>query len=328
MRPGLLGTGMTFITVLGLAGCGIFDINGGTTFQSVTRLTRSDAGAATMMAVQTSIMPSAGENCPTGFQCLTPDNLEGRVYSGSLMVGGNGDSLGYAVTTVGATEDVRRRPDLGKDGTLIFNLNSTTDFSGDYTCCGGSAYPPDEDAIVRRLEFSFDFFDATFTVPGTAGPSIAGKTYRIRLVYVVETEVADIANDSTVSVMLGDKLVRVPGGSAFRWCDDSGCSFASRPASPLAAAGLTTHSGPGNQNYAIFSTNLSDNTSITFTQAEALQGNWIFTVHFDLENALRFDITDWSAVNSVQDLVAAFSRFGDHVNNSTSVRASLTKAPM
>ncbi len=323
-----LGTGMTFIAVLGLAGCGIVDINGGTTFQSVTRLTRSDTGAATMAAAQTSIMRSAVENCPTGFQCLTPDNLEGRVYSGSLMVGGNGSSLGYAVTTVGATEDVRRRPDLGKDGTLTFNLNSTTDFSGDYTCCGGSAYPADEDAIVRQLEFSFDFLDATFTVPGTAGPSIAGKTYAIRLVYVLETEVADIASDSTVSVMLGDKLVRVPGDSAYRWCDDSGCSFASRPGSPLAAAGITIDSGPGNQNYAIFSTNLTDNTSITFTQAEALQGNWIFTVHFDLEDALRFDITDWSAVSSVQDLVAAFSRFGDHINNSTSVRVSLTKAPM
>ncbi len=322
-----LRTGMMFITALGLAGCGLVDTHDDATLQSVTRLTRSDTGAATMAAVQTSIMPSAVGNCPPGFQCLTPDNLEGRVYSGSLMVGGNGNGIGYAVTTVGATEDVRRRPDLGKDGTLTFNLNSTTDFSGDYTCCGGSAYPADEDAIVRRLEFSSDFLDATFTVPGTAGSSIAGKTYTIRLVYVVETEVAGIAGDST-SVMLGDKLVRVPGDSAFRWCDDSDCSLASRPASPLAAVGLAIDSGPGNQNYAIFSTNLTDTTSITFTEAEALQGNWIFTVLFDLEDALRFDITGWSAVNSVQDLVAAFSRFGDHINNSTSVRVSLTKAPM
>ncbi len=323
-----LRTGMTFIAALGLTGCGLVDTHDDTTLQSVTRLTRSDTGATTMAAVQTSITPSAVENCPPGFQCLTPDNLEGRVYSGSLMVGGNGSSVGYAVTTVGATEDVRRRPDLGKDGTLTFNLNSTTDFSGDYTCCGGSAYPADEDAIVRRLEFAFDFLDATFTVPGTAGPSIAGKTYTIRLVYVVETEVAGIAGDSSVSVMLGDKLVRVPGNSAFRWCDDSACSLASRPASPLAAAGLAVDSGMGNQNYAGFSTNLTDNTSITFTEAEALQGNWTFTVLFDLEDALRFDITGWSAVDSVQDLVAAFSPFGHHINNSTSVRVSLTKAPM
>ncbi len=61
-----LRTGMTFIAALGLAVCGLVDTHNDTTLQSVTRLTRSDTGAATMAAVQTSIMPSAVENCPPG----------------------------------------------------------------------------------------------------------------------------------------------------------------------------------------------------------------------------------------------------------------------
>ena len=182
--------------------------------QSITRLTR----AQTPSAAPVGAARAAGIPCSTGFLCLTPDNLEGRVYSASLMVGGNGNEVGYAVTTVGATEEVRRRPDLGIGGELTFNINTSTDLSGDYTCCGGTAYPSDANAVVRRLEFTWDYLDATFTVPETAGSEIAGTTHTIRLVYVSEATVGDVRPDTTATLLIGDKLVRSGTASTFSWC--------------------------------------------------------------------------------------------------------------
>ena len=289
--------------------------------QSITRLTR----AQTPSAAPVGAARAAGIPCSTGFLCLTPDNLEGRVYSASLMVGGNGNEVGYAVTTVGATEEVRRRPDLGIGGELTFNINTSTDLSGDYTCCGGTAYPSDANAVVRRLEFTWDYLDATFTVPETAGSEIAGTTHTIRLVYVSEATVGDVRPDTTATLLIGDKLVRSGTASTFSWCDATACGLTERPQAALTDSGVTRNTREGNGNYAIFAINLVDGTSITFTEAEALEGNWIFTVAFDVQDAMRFAITDWSDVNSVQDLVDAFVHFADHTEGATSIGVALSK---
>lgn len=319
-----LSRAATALITVALSGCGLVEIGGGEVLQSVTRFTRGLAPAP----YRATPSPSGTSECSPGFLCLTPTNLEGRVYTASLMVGGNGEGSGYAITTVGATEDVRRRPDLGKDGTLTFNLNETTDFSGDYTGCGGSSYPADSVAIVRRLEFAWDYVDATFTVPNGAGPDIAGTTHAIRLVYVEDTDVTDVLPDTTATIMVGDKLVRSGSDSTFSWCDETACGWSQRPQSPLADTAVTLNTGEGNQSYAIFAVNFAQGNSVTFTQDEALQGNWIFTVEFHLENALRFRLDNWSEVQSLADLVEAFTHFADHREGNTSVEVTLSKAPM
>ena len=89
---------------------------------------------------------------------------------------------------------------------------------------------------------------------------------------------------------------------------------------------MTLNTREGNPDYAIFAINLVEGTSITFTQDEALEGDWIFTVAFDLQGAMRFGLSDWSDVSSVQDLVDAFVHFADHTEAATSIGVALSKS--
>ncbi len=324
MRVRRLVSMVAFVTPVFVIGCNpLGPSEDANIMQSITRLTRAQTPSA---APAVRAAGSAAIPCPTGFLCLTPDNLEGRVYAASLMVGGNGNEVGYAVTTVGATEEVRRRPDLGLGGELTFNINNTTDFSGDYTCCGGTPYPSDSNAVVRRLEFLWDYLDATVTVPETAGPEIAGTTHTIRLVYVSEATVEDVRPDTTATLLIGDKLVRSGTGSTFSWCDSTTCGLTERPAAPLTDTAVTLNTREGNSDYAVFAINLVDGTSITFTEDEALEGNWVFTLAFDLHGAMRFGLSDWSDANSIQDLVDAFVHFADHTEGETSIGVTLSKS--
>ena len=122
-----------------------------------------------------------GGRCDEGKPCITPLNLEGRIYSGNLMVGGNGGSPGVPVRVIEGYDPNIRGPESNRGGLVKFNLGTATDLSGNYACCDGySSYPPDELAVVHRLELLFDYLDATFIVPTGAGTAIAGKTYTIR----------------------------------------------------------------------------------------------------------------------------------------------------
>lgn len=299
-----------------LVGCGSSKEYSSITQLLSGNLSQSARGGTSLLAEKT---------CPTGKICLTPTNLEGRIYSGGLMVGGNGGTSGYRVSTVGATSEVRQRPDLGKNGTLIFDLKNTTEFTGGYFCCGGSSYPSDAEAIVRRLEFDFDTVDATVTVPSTAGTAIQGKTYTIRLIYVNDTTVSDIVSGESTTVYMADKLVKGPGETTFKWCDGSGCTATTRPSSGLLSdSSIVARSGEGNNNYS--SVWIALDNEITFTKAEAEQGSWKFRVNFNVSNAAIFEDTDWANIQTVRQLVDKFSLPSDMRNNyQTAVTVALTK---
>lgn len=252
--------------------------------------------------------------------CLTPSTLAGRVYSGGLMVGGI-ERPGYQITTIGANEEVRRRPDLGRTGTQTFDVARTTDFSGSYSCCGGTPYPPDEEALISRIEINFDYLDVVFTVPSSAADTLAGQKYVIRQVYVDETTASDVNG----KMFMGDKLVRRSIESSFRWCNAEDCDHTTRPSDATIDPNLKPSRGGGNSHYAIFSIPLAGDATIPFTKEEALQGNWRFDVSFDLRDAAVFDFSDWSEAVSESALVNAFRLMHDSGASSASVRVRLSK---
>lgn len=264
--------------------------------------------------MQSSLLPPAKRaapasgTCDQGRPCLTPLNLEGRIYSGNLMVGGNGGPPGVPVRVVEGYDTSYHGPATGRGGMARFNLGQGTELNGAYACCG-DAYPPDDLARVHRLEFLFDYLDATFQVPAAAGAAVAGKTYTIRMIYVDSGTVDDLPLGKG-SVFMGDKLLKRDGEEAFTFCTESGCAAAARPAEPLRAA---WHDDVRNQAYPHYTTvGISLKTPMSFTRAEAEQGDWRFTVDWDLARAAVFAVTDWSMIRSEAELVKAFDLLNGH----------------
>lgn len=271
--------------------------------------------------------PARGGTCGDGKSCITPLNLEGRIYSGNLMVGGNGGPPGVPVQVIEGYDPGQRGPETRRGGTAWFNLGAATELSGGYSCCENYAtYPPDELAVVHRLEFLFDFLDATFIVPAGAGAAVAGKTYTVRTVYV-DTGTADDLPMGGARFYKGDKLLRRAGEDAFHWCTESGCISAVRPESPLRA---TWHAGMENMAYLHYMTvGMSLKSPMSFTREEAGRGNWKFTVDFDLTGAAIFNVTDWSGIRSEADLVDAFDLLnGQGGPGGIGVEVDLTKTAL
>ncbi len=78
----------------------------------------------------------------------------------------------------------------------------------------------------------------------------------------------------------------------------------------------------GNKNYAVFSINLTNNP-MSFTKAEAEQGNWLFKVDFDVTDAAVWG-TNWANITTEEKLVENFSlSFSPGSNGSVTV--TLTK---
>lgn len=268
---------------------------------------------------------SASEVCDFGRPCLTPLNLEGRIRSGNLMVGGNGGPPGVPVRIVEGYDTASRGPGAGRGGSLMFNLGRTTDLAGSYACCGDD-FPPDDLAKVHRLEFLFDYLDATFRIPADANTPLAGRTYTVRLVYVDTGYVEDLPLGRG-AVHLGDKLIKREGEDTFNWCTESGCIAATRPDMPLRTA---WHADTAHMAYPHYYTvGVSLKTPMPFTRTEADSGAWKFTVDWDLARAAVFQAQDFSQLTTEARLVAAFdllSGFGGP--GGIGVFVDLTKAPI
>lgn len=267
-------------------------------------------------------MPSAA--CADGtVVCATPETLEGRIYSGGLSVGyGLPDGVpGVMLTTIGATQRVRDRPDLGKGGEIFFDIAQATDISGSYSCCGGPIpYPADEHANIGSLDFNFDYLDMTFTVPDEAGEQVRGRRFTLRQVYVTDAVSDDVAG----TMRLADKLIRDADdpSATFEWCTATECGYTTRPESPVQARNIALPVGHhGNPAYATFIVQLPEADWVQFTEENALTGNWMFHVAFDLTDGAVFRMPSWASIDSKARLVESFElRTNDQANPGVRVR--------
>jgi hypothetical protein len=294
--------------------------------EALTRLTSANLKAAPKGSAAPN--PSAAspdvERCDMGYPCMAPDGFQGRVYSGNFMVGGNGGAPGVPLRVIEGYDTSYHGEHTGRGGNAIFDLGKATELGGAYQCCDEGRYPTDDLAIVRRLEFAFDYLDATFTIPSATASPLAGKTFTIRTVYVDSGSASDLPAGDTLLVQ-GDKLLRRQGESGFTWCTDAECGKASRPAKPLQASWISDVAFLGGyEHYAQVALILKQ--PMTFTRDEALTGKWLFTADFDLSRAVVFRVGDLALLQTEADMVNAFDMYAkDGGPGAIGVGVNLTK---
>ena len=266
---------------------------------------------------------SLSDDCQGYANCITPSNISGKIYYSGIMVGNEtGYSLGPIVGTV---QDPS--PTLSFDMAELYDFDfaNALSVSGGFTCCEGSPYPADSDAIAVRIESYFAYVDISFTLTEADGVSaeLAGA-HTIRTVY------ADI-NDT--EYQQGDFLYEVTSGD-FRWCTlADGCVHSSRPADPLQYAEVTnfagTPDGQGNQVIPTFAVQINPDSQISLTESEVLANSWEFTIDFDMGDGVIFT-QPLSEIGSIAELVSVVQLAAEPGNSQSSFSADLSavKTPL
>lgn len=238
---------------------------------------------------------SAAAPCGAGATACTPDNLAGRIFSGNVMWGELGAGA-FGITVIGADDDVIRDPSHGMGGVLEFSLIDSTTLAGAHASPGAGS----EGRIVPRMEFNYDYLDATLTV---AAGSPVDETYVVRTVFVTEATASDVSG----TMHRGDKLVRRADEPMFRWCGASACA-AERDAvsgALVQEAKLVDYVDPGDGNpaYVPFAIPLANEVRLTGDELATPGSTW--SVAFDMTNAVVLGRGPETFATEA-DLVAAF----------------------
>jgi len=177
---------------------------------------------------------------------------------------------------------------------------------------------------VPRLEFSYDYLDATLALDGPINGGSAA-TWQVRTVFVTEAEADDVSG----TMYRGDKLVRGPGESAWRWCNAATCSE-DRAA---VAEGLVTEAklvdyiypGQGDPDYIPFAVPLDPPLSLSASQINTPESLW--SCGFDMVDAVRLHATP-ETIATPQALLAALELAYDpdqqHAGTEVRISASVS----
>ena len=322
MITGFLLLNLTALSCGGMQGDGSSGTgDGGQTIAVSTILTSSSLSEN---EVDTSFLKySLSADCQGYANCITPSNISGKIYYSGIMVGDeNGYSLG---PIVGNVQDPSQIPSFDMAELYDFDFANALSVSGDFTCCEGSPYPADSDAIAVRIESYFAYIDTSFTLTQADGviAELVGD-HTIRTVY------ADINN---TEYQQGDFLYKVSSGD-FRWCTvTDGCVHSTRPADPLQYADVAnfmgTPDGLGNQIIPTFAVQITPNSQISLTESEVLSNSWEFTIDFDMGDGVIFT-QPLSEIGSIAELVSVVQLAAEPGNSQSSFSADLSavKTPL
>lgn len=275
-------------------------------------LKESDGGASAPDA------GSVASGCSASALTCTPDNLEGRIFSGGVMWGELGPA-GSAenVTLIGETADVILDPSKGRGGVLEFSLKEATTLASQH-------WAPPADAPekpLERMEFNFDYLDATFELVDAG--ALNGR-YVIRTVFVSEAESDDVEG----AMVRGDLLVKLPNESKFKWCGDNGCrEVRDDVQSVIVQSAIASHvfPGQGNPEYVTYSVPLKN--KLRLSGAQLNEANALWTLDFDITNGVNWAQSIQNAMD-VPSLLRAFrlsydSRGGQGSNSQTDISVTL-----
>lgn len=231
--------------------------------------------------------------CDASAELCTPTNLSGRIYSGGAMWGELGVDA-FAITMLGADEEVISNPSQGSGGSLEFSVLDGTVLGGQYAAPDAGS----EAKIVSRMEFNYDYLDATVELEVPGSP-MAG-TWVIRTVFVDTATSSDV--DGTMH--RGDKLVRRAEEATFEWCDRGACS-SMRSDEAIQEPKLVDYVYPGDGNLAYIPFAVPVSNELMLTGDELREGGGMWSAAFDMTGAVRFSSPP-AAILSRSDLLESF----------------------
>jgi hypothetical protein len=256
--------------------------SGGQVIGNTSKLTSSAYSSSQRLKRLTSLSPTA---CTASATTCTPSGFSGRVFAASAMIGekangGLGDGA-FAMTFLADDEEVINRPDLGKEGSLTFDLTAPAAFSGLISIPSESDMPAQP--YMPRVEIAFDYLDTTFTLSGT-GSGALDREWIVRTVFVDSTTL------DGKEVQGGDQLLSSDGGTTWKWCSGTSCSE-TRPSSPFQQASIiaalaTAGEREGNTHYAYYSVDYSAGVDTTY--AEISDTTRLWTIDFDVTGAIQW----------------------------------------
>jgi hypothetical protein len=243
--------------------------------------------------------------CDANASTCTPSGLSGRVFAASTMLSAGGElgsgTGGYAMTFLAATDDVIERPDVGKTGSLTFDLTEPAIFSGKMSIPSEEEMPANPG--MSRVEIAFDYIDTTFTIANAAN-AVANGAWTVRTVFVKDDTIDGKA------VVGGDLLIKAASAedTAFEWCNSNECST-TKPTSHFKTQSIidalaTAAEREGNPNYGYYSINFPSVVSTTF--AEISDTTRLWSIDFDVTGAINWEDNP-STFQAKKDILDNFS---------------------
>ena len=307
---------LPFIFAISLAaGCHLEDSE---TVENRTRLLSSTINAESPAEIAR-FAPSCSA---TNLSC-TPTNIEGRIYSASIMLGPLGPAA-FGMTLLAGNDEILKDPSKGHGGTTYFNLRDSPLFTGKITIPTAEEMP--SPPVVSRIELSYDYLDVEFTLQGSA---IDG-TYRVREVFARTATAADVTGE----MQRGDKLISTPQDPSWKWCNATQCSAdrASVALGLLVEQDFVNYVQPrdGNPYYLPYVVEFTETMNVSHEQISSPANVW--RVDFDLRNAILFH-SEPAGFTDIMSALAAFhlsfapNQQQGNGESSPSIRAKLEIGP-
>ncbi len=268
---------------------------------STALISTSLAGSSDELNEKTKYSVFQSTECSEFAECVTPDNVSGKVYYAGIMVGTG--STGYSLgPIIGDVIDPSQTGSFSPTELLDFDMAQQITADGSMTCCEGSPYPPDEEAYARAVEILFGYVDVDFSLEDSSTNKAVSGEHTVRTVY------GDITG---TEYKKGDLLYLDKEDNLFKWCTpEAGCTHVSRPENPLQYEDVANYSGTpdgvGNQIIPSFAAELpTDHPSIQLTESDVLSHSWMFTIDFDMTGGVVFT-DNLTSTSTISDLVRAF----------------------
>ncbi|MEZ4236593.1 MAG: hypothetical protein R3F59_10640 [Myxococcota bacterium] len=241
----------------------------------------------------------------------TPEDLGGRIWSARVMWGELGPDS-RSLTMLGEDRS------SGHGGELSFSLLEQTTLPGGYRPPGGGS----EARPVPRMEFDFDYLDATVALP-------AGR-FDVRTVFAVDATSPDVSG----TMQRGDKLVRSADepDAPWEWCSTGGCAVArdSVPGAVVQEPKLVDYvfPGQGNPEYIPFAVPLANDLALSADELAVDGALW--SCAFDMTGAVRWRVppaglTDAAAVVDAFEL--SYEPDQQHAGDTTAISVTLEVVP-
>ena len=274
--------------------CGEGDGRGGKVIQNHARLEQLTETSQSMF-----LFRAVGDEGAMGVR-TSPDNLGGDLCYAILSLGDLGPGM-YGMTWLAPEETFPNGPESGTCTTVQFDLANPVTISNSIVVPETADDMPDN-PVISRAELNFNYVDAIFQINDTA------PAYTIRTVYASTATAPDV----TGAMKMGDKLIRLPGETEFKWANASGLSANRADVENGLYTDATVtgyeYPGQGNPDYVPVTANFHKELPVTWDLITDTTQIW--TLGFDLSNAIVW-ATDPATFTTPQEFVAAFRlKFG------------------